>query len=207
MHWILLLKGIGIGLALAIPVGPVGLLVFRRSVSHGTRYGISTGSGAALADAMLCAVMAFGITTVTEFIAQHIVWFNRFGGIALVLIGYAVFRSSPPRELTVAPRRQGSLGAITTSLLITLSNPATILGVTGIFAGFGAAAYVDNVAHATLLVLGVFAGSMLWWCILSNLASLLRDKTSGYWMRRINQACGLALIAFGAVSLIVHFFG
>jgi threonine/homoserine/homoserine lactone efflux protein len=88
-----------------------------------------------------------------------------------------------------------------------LSNPATILGVTGIFAGFGAAANVDNVAHATLLVLGVFAGSMLWWCILSNLANLLRDKTSGYWMRRINQGCGLALIAFGAVSLIVHFFG
>jgi threonine/homoserine/homoserine lactone efflux protein len=207
MDWLLFLKGLGIGLALAIPVGPIGLLVFRRSVAHGARSGITTGLGAALADALLCGIMAFGITTVAEFIKDHADFLNRFGGIALILIGYIIFRSAPPKELTSAPKRRGWFGAFSTALLLTISNPATILGVTGIFAGFGIAAHVGKAFRATLLVLGVFGGSMLWWCILSNLASLLRDKTSGYWMRRINQGCGIALVVFGAISLVFRFFG
>lgn len=196
------LKGLAVGLALAIPVGPIGLLVFRRAATHGAKAGIVTGLGAAIADALLCAVMAFGLTAVSEFIQAHTVWLNRFGGVALLLIGYGVFRTAPPKELTHQPKRPGALGDFSMALLLTVSNPLTILGVTGIFAGFGITAQIDQFAEASLLVAGVFAGSQLWWIILSRLASLLRGKASGYWMRRINQGCGIAIGLIGVVQLV-----
>lgn len=195
------LKGLAVGLALAIPVGPIGLLVFRRAATHGAKAGVVTGLGAALADALLCAVAAFGLTTISEFIKQHMVLLNHFGGFALLVIGYAVFRTAPPKEITHKPKRPGSLGAFSMALLLTISNPMTILGVAGIFAGFGLAHSLTSWAEATLLVGSIFAGSMLWWLILSRLASLLRDKASGYWMRRINQGCGIAIGLIGVVQL------
>ena len=54
---------------------------------------------------------------------------------------------------------------------------------------------------ALLLVTGIFCGSTLWWVILSTLASCLRDKASGYWMRRLNQGCGIAVAVFGLVQI------
>lgn len=196
------LKGIAVGLALAIPVGPIGLLVFRRAAMHGLKAGVVTGLGAAIADALLCAIMAFGLTAVSEFILKHKTLLEHFGGAALILVGIAVFRTAPPKELTHTPKRPGSLGAFSMALLLTISNPLTMLGVTAIFAGFSVTSHVDTFTEAAVLVGAVFVGSLAWWLVLSRLASLLRDKASGYWMRRINQGCGIAIAAIGVVQLV-----
>lgn len=203
MDWRIPFIGLAIGLALAVPVGPIGLLVFRRSLLHRARSGIVTGLGAALADATLCAVLAFGVTAISDFIAAHTGWLENVGGFVLVVIGYLVWHTAPPKEMPpTPPQRPGWFGDFSTALLLTLSNPMTILGAGGIFAGFAVAARVDTAVEAAVLVGGIFCGSMLWWLILSNLASLLRDKASGYWMRRINQGCGIAIAVFGLVQIV-----
>ena len=200
--WKIPFVGIAIGLALAVPVGPIGLLVFRRSLPHHARAGVITGLGAAMADALLCGIMAFGITAISDFLANHTVLLENIAGFLLVVIGYFVWHTAPPHEMPKTPApRPGWFGAFTTALVLTLSNPLTILGAGGIFAGFAVAARIGNALEATLLVAGVFAGSMLWWVILSNLACKLRDKASGYWMRRINQGCGIAIGVFGLVQV------
>jgi len=197
------LYGLAIGLALAVPVGPIGLLVFRRSLLHRARAGIITGLGAALADATLCAILAFGITTISDFIAQHSRLLVNLSGFVLLAIGYLVWRTAPPREMPkTKPPKPGWFGAFSTALVLTISNPMTILGAGGIFAAFAVGARVDRPIDAVLLVAGVFGGSMLWWIILSTAASRLRDKASGYWMRRINQGCGIAIGFFGVVQLV-----
>jgi threonine/homoserine/homoserine lactone efflux protein len=48
---LLLGKGFLLGLSVAAPVGPIGLLCIRRSLALGSRYGLVTGLGAATADA------------------------------------------------------------------------------------------------------------------------------------------------------------
>lgn len=47
---ILFIKGILIGLAIAAPVGPIGILCIKRSLHDGFRIGFMTGMGAALAN-------------------------------------------------------------------------------------------------------------------------------------------------------------
>ena len=62
------LTGLAFGLALAMPVGPIGLLCIRRSLDDGFAMGFATGLGAAVADAGYGAVAAFGLTAVSAFL-------------------------------------------------------------------------------------------------------------------------------------------
>ena len=202
MDWKIPLIGLAIGFGMSVPVGPVGLLVFRRSLLHHVRAGIVTGLGAALADSLLCSILAFGISAVSDFFAKHTATLENVGGFILLLIGYIVWRTSPPKEMPKTPTaRPGWFGAFSTSLLITIGNPMTLVGATAIFAGFAVAARLGSHFDALLLVCGIFCGSTLWWVILSALASRLRDKASGYWMRRLNQGCGIAVAVFGLVQI------
>ena len=52
-----------IGLSIAAPVGPIGLLVIQRTLARGAAVGLATGLGAAVADALYGAVGAFGVST------------------------------------------------------------------------------------------------------------------------------------------------
>ena len=60
----LFLKSALIGLSIAAPVGPIGLLCIQRTLDHGPRVGLATGLGAAVADALYGAIGAFGVTAV-----------------------------------------------------------------------------------------------------------------------------------------------
>lgn len=58
----LFFKSLWIGLSIAAPVGPIGLLVIQRTLRHGRAVGLVTGLGAAVADAAYGAVGAFGVS-------------------------------------------------------------------------------------------------------------------------------------------------
>lgn len=61
-----LLEGAVIGLSVAAPVGPIGLLCINRTLSRGRTSGLVSGLGAASADAVYGAVAAFGLTAVSS---------------------------------------------------------------------------------------------------------------------------------------------
>ena len=63
----LFLKAVLIGLSIAAPVGPIGLLCIQRTLAHGRRVGFVSGLGAALADGVYGAIGAFGVAAVTQF--------------------------------------------------------------------------------------------------------------------------------------------
>jgi threonine/homoserine/homoserine lactone efflux protein len=62
MDWVVLPKGVLLGLSVAAPVGPIGVLTIRRTIGDGFRMGFATGLGAATADATYGLVAAFGLT-------------------------------------------------------------------------------------------------------------------------------------------------
>lgn len=200
---LLLLKGIIIGLAISAPIGPVGVLVLRRSMLHGFATGLVSGLGAALADGALSAAIALGLASVAGFFDQWVAELKVFGGVFLVAIGWWVWHTSPPHHVKSPPPSRGSVGDVAAMFVLTLSNPMTILGLTGIFAGLGVLASVDTRFHAAVLVAGVFAGSLGWWVILCTIGKLLRDRVGGTLLRRINQGCGIVLAAIGAIQIVM----
>jgi threonine/homoserine/homoserine lactone efflux protein len=195
----LLLKGIAIGFSIAAPVGPIGVLCIRRTLTAGPLAGLATGLGAATADAAYGAVAAFGLTIVSSFLVDQGAWLRLVGGGFLCYLGVRTPLSTPAAD--ASPVRTMSLAAAYVSTLaLTLTNPATILSFVAVFAGLGAGLNASGGA-AVLVVGGVFAGSTLWWLILSGGVSLVRSRFDAIARRWVNRLSGVVVTGFGIAAL------
>jgi len=194
----LLLRGLAIGLAIAAPVGPIGILCIRQSLAFGWVRGFVAGLGAATADAMYGCVAAFGLTFITNFLIEQQLWLRLVGGTFLCYLGIETFMSLPSE--TVASARGNSLaGVYTSTWMLTLTNPTTILTFAAIFSGLSLASLKQNYYSALLLVVGVFCGSALWWLLLSGSVTLVKTKLNLNWVNRLS---GSMITAFGIVALL-----
>ncbi len=197
------LKGVLLGFSIAAPVGPIGVLCIRRTLERGRLNGFVTGIGAATADALYGAVAAFGLTMIIQLLTGLQLWLRLVGGAFLVYLGVAAFRRAVP---AAAPGGTGAgarslLAAYGSTVLLTLSNPATILSFLTIFAGAGVASSAHTVEAAAFLVAGVFTGSCLWWLILSGLVGWLGARLGPQVLAWVNRAAGGALVIFGLAVL------
>jgi len=196
----LFLRGLIIGLSIAAPVGPIGVLCVRRTLAEGRAAGFLSGLGAATADAIYGCIAGFGLTFLSGFLAQQQVWIRLVGGLFLCYLGVRAFLAEPAeRAESVQPR--GLAGAYGSTLLLTLTNPMTILSFAAIFAGLGAAEVGRDYGAATALVLGVFVGSVLWWFALSGVASRFRERVDVGGAHWINRISGLVVAGFGLAAL------
>jgi threonine/homoserine/homoserine lactone efflux protein len=192
------LKGAGIGLAIAAPVGPIGVLCIRRSLAEGRAIGFATGLGAATADGAYGAVAAFGLTAVSNALVSSRFWLALAGGIFLCYLGVRTYFSRPA-ENNVSSNRSNWWTAYGSTLLLTLTNPMTILSFVGIFAGLGVR--LAEPRNALGMVAGVFLGSAAWWLVLSNGVAFFRTRLSSGWMQTVNRLSGAIILGFGIYSL------
>jgi threonine/homoserine/homoserine lactone efflux protein len=193
------LKGLGIGFCIAAPVGPIGVLCIRRSLADGRRIGLATGLGAASADAVYGCVAGFGLTAISGFLVSQKTWLELLGGVFLLYLGARTFTSEPGNQPAKAPGA-GLLSAYLSTLVLTLTNPMTILSFVAVFAGLGLGRAHDYL-NASALVCGVFIGSALWWLLLSNGVALLKGQINLAFMRLINRVSGVIILTFGLYSL------
>jgi threonine/homoserine/homoserine lactone efflux protein len=196
MHPPLFLKGLAFGLSIAAPVGPIGILCIRRSLKDGMLSGLFTGLGAAAADATYGCVAAFGLTSVSYFLVGHRRWVALLGGAFLCVLGMRTFLSKPPPEAAPDQPRSSLLGALGSTFLLTLANPATILSFAAVFAAYGLG-LAPGYSSAAWLVLGVFVGSAAWWLFLSSTISRLRSRMTPPRIAVINRLSGAILLTFG----------
>jgi threonine/homoserine/homoserine lactone efflux protein len=189
------------GFLLAATVGPMWILCFRRTLAHGRVFGLVSGMGVATADALYGFVAAFGLTVVSSALLAQKFWLSLFGGAFLCWLGIKTLVAKPGDTVATAPA--GSLaGAYTSTLFLTLTNPATILAFVAIFAGLGLASG-GSYTEASLVVIGVVIGSATWWVLLALGAGWLRTRSGPRTMRVINIAAGTSILAFGVVQLVV----
>src|SRR5207249_9739009 len=130
----------------------------------GQIFGLVSGLGIATADAVYGSIAAFGLTLITNFLVSQQVWIRLIGGLFLIYLGFKpVFTKPAERAAPVKTNANSYLGAYASTCLLTLTNPLTILSFAAIFAGLGIGGANKSIASATTVVLGVFAGSLLWW--------------------------------------------
>jgi threonine/homoserine/homoserine lactone efflux protein len=202
MDFEVVIRGVAIGFSVAAPVGPIGLLVIRRAIADGRAAGLATGLGAAAADALYGAVAGFGLTAVVAALSGASVWLRLGGGLFLIVLGIRAARSRPPEgPADAGASTPAGLGrAFGSTLLLTLANPMTVVSFAAVMASVGVGA--SGAGEVAAFVAAVFAGSALWWLLLSGGASLLRSRITPRRMRWINVASGLVLAAFGIAALV-----
>jgi threonine/homoserine/homoserine lactone efflux protein len=201
MHWELFLRGLIIGFAIAAPVGPIGMLVIRRTLADGRLLGLLTGLGAAAADSLYGCVGAFGLTFISSFLMGYAFWTKLIGGLFLLWLGIDTSKAKP-REENAGSSKVRYATAFLSTLALTLANPATILSFMAVFAGLGLGMKAGDYGAAGIVVAGVFLGSAAWWLLLSGGVALVRHKLKPETLRWINYGSGVFLSAFGVYALV-----
>ncbi|MGA2186026.1 MAG: LysE family transporter [Bryobacteraceae bacterium] len=194
-------KGAAAGLAIAAPVGPIGLLCIRRTLNQGRLAGFASGLGAAAADLIYAMIAATGISALNAWLLQRASWLSVAGALFLIALGIRTWRERPSGES--ASERTGGLGAsFGSTFLLTLTNPMTIVSFAGLMAGLGAVA-ASSKAEPFSLATGVFLGSAAWWLVLSVTTGLLRHRLSPASLHWVNRGAAATLIGFGLNTLRV----
>jgi threonine/homoserine/homoserine lactone efflux protein len=190
-----------VGFAIAAPVGPVGILCIRKALADGRIAAFIAGLGAAVADTFYGAVAGLGLTFVSEFLQAHKVLLSVVGGAFLIVLGIATVRKEP----VILPTGTSHVGLVKdflSSFTITLTNPGTVIAFMAIFASFSVVSFEKDAADASLLILGVFVGSSLWWATLAGAAGAVRSHFTPIWLHWLNRISGWALMVFGFVVLV-----
>jgi len=201
MDLTLLARGFLLGFTIAAAVGPISLLVIRRTLAEGRVVGLASGLGVATADGTYGAIAAFGLTAVTDLLIDWRRALGLIGGAFLLWLAWRTARTEPGEAAALGANgdRRGLPGAYLTLLGLTLTNPMTILSFTALFVGLGVTG--GNLAGATLLTLGVLGGSAAWWVVLATVVGALRSRVTTTWMRRVNLASGILIGVFAVVAI------
>lgn len=207
MSWLyLVLSGVLMGLIAAVPIGPVNLICIRRTFAFGSLNGFVSGLGAALGDGVFAAVTGFGLTWIARLIEGYATVIELTGGAMMVWFGWRTFIAPPaPRCMDDGSDKSGTnlARAMLSTFALTVTNPATLLFFTGMFASLGGlAGGAGSFGDASLVVAGVVGGSTGWWLALTTIIGLFHAKIDDKAMKAINRGSGALVTIFGVVVLI-----
>jgi threonine/homoserine/homoserine lactone efflux protein len=193
-----------LGIIVSAPIGAVGTLCIRQCLIYGRLMGILSGFACALADGVYAALAAFGFSSASSFLAEHIQTIQITGIIILILNGIVLFydkKSHLPEHNQ--PKSQGHhIKQLLSIFLVTVVNPATVIAVPGVMAASGI--LNDNVTHseATAMVTGMITGTTIWWILMSCAIHKYRHKVNNKLLLHLNHITG-ALLFLGATAIAI----
>jgi arginine exporter protein ArgO len=96
------------------------------------------------------------------------------------------------------------LRAMASTFALAVTNPATLLAFTAMFAGAAGVVGQEASFHgAAFLVIGVLSGSTFWWFALTTITGLFHRHIDDRVMRIINKVSGVIVTAFG-IGVFAH---
>ncbi|WP_027799352.1 LysE family translocator [Paraburkholderia dilworthii] len=206
----------GVGLAIAAPVGPMGMLCIRRTLTGGPRAGLAIGLGIASGDAFYGLIAALGLVGISQFMLAYDRPLHLLAGLFLLYLGVRTLLQKPPADAANGENngngdgdgdgklaqvgRAGALRAYASSLLLTLTNPQTVIMFAALFTTLAPRGQFSS-AIALTTVGGVFCGSIAWWCFLVTVVSLARHAIGSKLRLAIDRLVGIMLAAFGVVEI------
>jgi threonine/homoserine/homoserine lactone efflux protein len=193
------LKGIFIGFAMAVPIGPIGIMCIRKTLTEGRVRGLIIGLGAATADLLYGCVAAFGLTVISSTLESQRIWIRLVGGALILFLGVRTFRAQPT-DPKFRIHSSGMIASYLYTVFLTLTNPLTIFAFIAVFAALGLGSGLGYFS-ASALVAGVFIGSSLWFLLLSSGVTLFRKKLDLVGLRWVNRIAGILIIISGVIAI------
>lgn len=194
----LIRQGLRFGLMLQFAVGPVCMLVLSTSVERGFGPALSLIAAVTLADALYIGLSSLGAAALLR--KPSVQRKARlFGGLVLIVFGAQLALNAFVIPLFPSVRlfSAGSgAGLFAQGLLLTLSNPLTIL----FWSGLLSAKVADNHWSGKSLLcfcIGCVLATVLFLTVIALMGSLLTGRITDGVMRTLNGVVGCALIWFG----------
>jgi threonine/homoserine/homoserine lactone efflux protein len=204
---LLFFKGLLIGFLIAAPVGPIGILCIRRTLSGRYLLGLATGLGAGVADTFYGAVAGFSLAAISDFIDTYNVFLRLFGGILLAWLGVYIYRAPPRYDDLGNGSKETLFHGFISAFFLTVSNPVTLLVFAAAFAAVGVSTANDSFVQSLTLVTGVFFGATAWWFSLTTGVHLMHHMLSDTQLLWINRVSGVLLVGFSIFMLLSLYLG
>ena len=194
------IKGFIIGIIMAAPLGPLAVLVIKRSLTKGYKEGLATALGISLADGFYALIAALGLSAVSTFVLTRKEYLFMGGGLLLILLGVRALKKPPVLDAELI-KEKGFIPTLLQTMILTLTNPMTIVTFIAAFTAAGFEGQ-EQVMQAVLICLGVFLGSISWFMVISVISASLRKRVTPYLLNLINTISGSLLILFGVAFLV-----
>lgn len=195
--------GLVAGLALAIPMGAMSLLLINTSMHLGQKHGVAGGAAMASVDGLYAFLAAsFGLW-LTNVMGQSSQWISLLGAAVLGMMAIDLFRKALRADVGTVTRNQPRRSVLASYLKFfgaTMLNPPTALYFLSLAPLLAEYSPGRPVGTALVFALSVLVGSMLWQQTLALGAAWLGGKLDGRWRRRIG-AGGAMLVLMMAVLL------
>lgn len=203
--FLLILKSFIIGFIMPIPIGPLGLLCIRRTLSDGIKFGIASGLGIATVDGFYAALSTYGSSFIYNFFIQHKFILQLIGSLFLIFLGVKTFFSRSDKEAHI--RSTNSLfHSYLSTLFITLSNPANLLAFVIVFTAFRVTLVESHLLSLLSIIIGVASGSILWYIILCWGVDKIRFRFTERWLKIFHHVCGVLILASVVILFLIDYF-
>ena len=196
-------QGLGFGLILQISVGPVCIAVLHKGIAQGFRHAFAMAWGAALVDALYILLSLAGVSVLWPIESARVG--IGLGGALLLLIFGLRYLLAPAGTARAQHRGESPLKSFAYGVVLTLTNPLTILFWAGVLGAMMSTRTFDQAGGMVYFAAG---------CVTATLLFLTAVALAGHFLERLlndrlalwlNRAVGLFLIGF-AVKLSADLF-
>ena len=196
------LSGLLVGFLVALPVGAIAMICINRTLQYGKISGYFSGLGAATADLIYGLIAIYSLISISGQALVNQPVLRLAGGLCIIFIGARMMIGKKSSSETVLVTHETNIKDFISTFLITLSNPITMIAFVAALSNINYLFQEINFIHSSILVLGIFSGSMLWWVILVNISLSFKKYLSNLFVRRINIVSGLIILCIGLYLII-----
>ncbi len=208
----ILLRGLCVGVASSITVGPVAVLCIQRTLSKNRRSGLASGIGVACGDTLMAIIAFFFYSMLQARIEEYSVILQVIGGIFVVIVGVYIFFQNPVPQIRKNRAGRYNLWQDFTSMFFfTLANFVVVIPyILAFFAmfnvGMDGSEDVASLLRSGATIVGFFCGAVVWWLLLTLTIDLFRRRFRPRHMLTINHVAGIIIALLGIYTILSTFF-
>ena len=191
------LSGVVAGYGIAIPVGPIGILILELGLDRGFRVAFGAGAGAASADLIYATTAALAGAFLVSILTPIAPVLRITSASVLISLGaWLLYHGrNPSRQITDSKVRiSNPPQTYATFLGLTLLNPVTVTYFTTLILGMQVD-FSHSSMDAALFIVGAFLASLSWQTLLATISGLAH--------KRFSRGVRFATFALGNVTIII----
>jgi threonine/homoserine/homoserine lactone efflux protein len=190
-----------LGFVTASPLGPIGLLCLRRTLSRGMITGLISASGIACAYAFWSYVAIHGLATISQWIDHEKTLLQVVIGLFFLLYGLHGL-VTVPSPYDSSSQRRGGIAEFFSTFLVVFLNPSTFIMFSALFTLAGITQQHFGFYESLEIASAVFGGSLVFWIALAYIIQYTKGAMNDALYQAISRVASSAIMIFGLAILV-----
>ena len=191
-----------LGFILSSPLGPMGLICLRRTLTRGRSAGLTSALGISLAYGFWSYVAIHGLTAVSSWVEQEKNILEFAIALFFFLYGLHGIFNTPDTRYPALQNNDNASGFLPVFLVVFL-NPSTFIMFVVLFTLFGVTKNHYGLFSSLKIVFSVFIGSVVFWITLSKVLHKVRKKLTDSTYILISRLSSCFIMIFGIIILLL----